>query len=98
MNFVKFVLLTLALGVSLLAFQRTLRKLRWITMLLIVVPVVSFSYTTALREQQIVEWRSAAIAALALNVLFWVLYGRSHPPGHKGDIIVLGMEDMEDTE
>lgn len=33
------------------------------------------------------------LAALVFNVLFWVLIGRSNPPGSSDSIIVLGKED-----
>lgn len=89
------VLLTLILGFTLLANQRTIGKGRWFTLLLIVLPVVIFSRSSAGRDDHATEWNVAAIIAVALNLIFWLTYGSAHPPGHKGEITVIGMEDTE---
>jgi hypothetical protein len=34
------------------------------------------------------------LAALVFNVLFWVLIGRSNPPGTSDSIIVIGKDDL----
>lgn len=95
MNPGNLVFLAFALGLVLLAWQRTVSRFRWLTLVAFVLPVAFFSYRWALYREQILELRVAAGAALVFNVLFWLVYGRTHPPGHKGEITVVGMEDVE---
>jgi hypothetical protein len=89
------IFLLVTFGLMLLAYQRTISKRRWLTLVVIVLPVGFFSWRWALYKGQMLEWRIAAGAALGLNALFWILYGRGHPPGHKGEIVVVGMEDSD---
>jgi hypothetical protein len=89
------VFLTIAFVLVLLAWQRTVSKRRWLTLLVIVVPVVFFTFRWARFKKQLLEWQLAAGIAIVSNALFWIVYGRTHPPGYKGDITVLGMEDEE---
>jgi hypothetical protein len=95
MNTGNLVFLAIALGLVLLAWQRTVSRFRWLALVALVLPVAFFSYRWALYRQQTLELRYAAGAALAFNALFWLVYGRTHPPGHKGEITVVGMEDPE---
>jgi hypothetical protein len=95
MNTGNLVFLTVAFGLVVLAWQRTAPRQRWLTLLVLVLPVAFFSYRWARYREQMLELKAAAGAALALNALFWLLYGRGHPPGHQGEITVLGMEDMD---
>lgn len=95
MNTGNLIFLIVVFGAGLLALQRTVPRRRWLTLVVIVLPVGLFSYRWALYKEQMFEWRLAAGAALGMNIIFWALYGRTHPPGFKGDIVVAGMEDME---
>lgn len=95
MNIGNLLFLTVIFSLSVLALQRTIDGRRWLTLVFIVLPIAFFSYRWAIFREEVQAFQYAAGLALALNLLFWMLYGRSHPPGHKGDIIVLGMEDEE---
>lgn len=89
------VFLALCFLLALLALQRTVSNRRWLTLVVIVLPVAFFTYRWARFKEQLLEWQLAAGIAIVSNALFWIVYGRTHPPGYKGDITVLGMEDEE---
>ena len=93
MDIGNFIFMTFLLAGTLLAYQRTIGKMRWLSLLLIVLPVTIFSYRWSLYKEQNTLFRNALIIAFALNVIFWLAYGRNHPPGHKGDIVVIGMDE-----
>lgn len=95
MNTGNLVFLIVAFCLALLTLQRTIPRRRWLTLVVIVLPVGFIAYRWALYKEQLQAWRIAAGVALGLNILFWVIYGRTHPPGFKGDIVVAGMEDVE---
>jgi len=50
-------------------------------------------YRWAIYRQQVAEALIAVAIGLAFNVLFWVIYGRKHPPGSSEEIRVIGMDD-----
>jgi hypothetical protein len=87
------ILLTLIYSAALLIFQRTERKRKWLSALIAVLPIGYMTYQWGvLRDQMnVVLW--AAGIALLLNVIFWIVWGRRHPPGTSDSIRVIGMED-----
>ena len=87
------IVLTVALSLTLLAVQRTLSNHRWMTIAFLLLPIGVISYRWAVYRDQLEEWLFASAGALVLNLVFWVVFGRSHPPGHKGDILVVGREE-----
>ena len=95
MNVGNLIVLILAIGSVLLTWQRTLPKQRLLTLLLIVVPIFFLSFRWAGYRQQIAEWSIALAISAVLNTLFWFVWGRRHPPGYQGDIIVVGKEDTD---
>ncbi len=93
MNAGNLIVLTIVYSLTLLAVQRTERRRILLVALLMAGPIAYMTYQwSILRDQRSVVITAAAIAA-AVNVLFWLLYGRRHPPGSRGDITVIGMED-----
>lgn len=88
-----FTILMVALSLTLLAVQRTLLNHRWMTIVFLLLPIGVISYRWAVYRDQLQEWTLASVAALVLNLMFWAIFGRSHPPGHKGDILVVGREE-----
>lgn len=87
------VVLAILLSAVLLLFQRTERRRWWVTALLLVVPVGYLIYRWAIYRGQVAETLIALGIAAAVNALFWLLYGRRHPPGSSDEITVVGMED-----
>jgi hypothetical protein len=87
------ILLTLIYSAALLIFQRTERKQKWLAALIAVLPIGYMTYQWGvLRDQMnVVLW--AVGIALLLNVIFWIVWGRRHPPGTSDSIRVIGMED-----
>lgn len=92
MNTSNLIVLTLIYTALLLMVQRTERKRRLIVALAI--PVIGYmTYQWALLKDQrdVLLW-SAGIA-LGLNVVFWLVWGRTHPAGTSDSIKVIGMEE-----
>lgn len=87
--------LSIVFGVALLLLQRTLKQRRILTLLLVVLPTGYLSYDWARFEGQLREWLLAAGVALAFNAIYWLFYGRRHPPGSQGDVVVAGKEDLD---
>ncbi len=85
--------LTVVLGLVLLALQRTERRRRWITALVLLAPAGYLIYRWAIYRSQMGETLAALGVALALNLLFWLAYGRRHPPASSEDIRVVGTDD-----
>lgn len=85
--------LVILLALVLLAVQRTERRRRWVTALILLLPSAYLIFRWALYRGRVAEMLLGAGIALALNGLFWLLYGRRHPPGSSDAIHVVGMED-----
>lgn len=81
--------LCLVFGGCLLVWQRTERKRQWLSALILVFPAgYALGYWANARgnpEEAIL----AGVIAILLNVLFWLAYGRRHPPGSSDDIQVV---------
>jgi formate hydrogenlyase subunit 3/multisubunit Na+/H+ antiporter MnhD subunit len=94
MNTGNLALLTLFFTICLLALQRTERRRRWLTALVLVLPVSYLLYRWALYRGQVKETLIGAGIALALNLLFWLFHGRRHPPLSSDDSIrVIGTDE-----
>ncbi len=93
MNTGNLALLTAFVTVVLLLLQRTERRRWWVTALVLVVPVGFLIYRWAIYRGQMQETLVALGIGAGLNLLFWLFYGRRHPPGSSGEIRVIGMEE-----
>lgn len=93
MNISNLIVLTLIYAATLLMVQRTERKRRWIVALIAIIPIGYMTYQWGILKEQQNIVLIAAGAALALNVLFWLFWGRKHPVGSSDSIKVIGMED-----
>jgi hypothetical protein len=94
MNTSNLALITLFGTICLLALQRTERKRRWLTALVLVLPVGFLLYRWAIYRGRVRETLLGAGIALALNGLFWLLYGRRHPPLSSDESIrVIGTDE-----
>ena len=122
MNTGGWLILTAIFSILLLLVQRSERKRRTVTIVIMAAValivwryaiyrmstecavvssvVCSFSYVRGqivpyqeLRSLAIRTVNWSIIAALIFNLLFWVLIGRSNPPGSSDSIKVLGMDD-----
>lgn len=93
MNTGNLITLTIIFSLALLIFQRIERRRLWMAGLLLVLPVGFLSWRWAIYKGQVQEMLTAAGAALALNVIFWLVYGRRHPPGSSDSITVIGTDE-----
>jgi hypothetical protein len=93
MNTGNLVVLAIIYAAAMLIFQRTERKRKWVSALIALVPIGYMTYQWGvLRDQlDVVLW--AAGIALGTNLLFWLIWGRTHPPGTSDSIKVIGMEE-----
>ncbi|MGF1505164.1 MAG: hypothetical protein GYB64_16680 [Chloroflexi bacterium] len=93
MNAGNIIFIALVIGASLLMFMRTERKFKWATGLFLVVPAIGL---VAIWADGLNRWGEALAGGgigLGFNVLFWLVYGRTHPPGTSDSITVVGMEE-----
>ena len=116
MNTGGWLLLTALFSIALLLVQRTERKRRRVTAILVALfallvwryaiyrisgdcdvlfkQVCAFNWVRqrmTIVAITTVNW--SIVSAIVLNVLFWVIIGRSNPPGSSDSITVLGMND-----
>jgi hypothetical protein len=93
MNIPNLIVLAILLSLMLLAVQRGEKKRRWLIALVLLGPSGFLIYRWALYKNQVQETLVAAGIAVALNLLFWIAYGRTHPPLSSDEIHVAGMEE-----
>lgn len=93
MNTSNLVILAILLSVVLMLVQRTERRRQWVTALVLLLPVGYLVYRWAIYRGQLQETLIALAVAVAFNALFWLFYGRRHPPHSSDEIRVIGMED-----
>jgi hypothetical protein len=85
------VVLTVMIGALLLMVQRLERRRFWLALLALLPGYMIYQW--ALLRGQTSEALTALGAAIAINLLFWLVYGRAHPPRSSDEITVRGMED-----
>lgn len=85
---------TLVIGLAVLAFQRTERKRRWLVALLFTLPLIYLLWRISIFNAHLREYLIGLGSALALNLIYWLAFGRTHPPGYQGEITVIGQEDQ----
>jgi hypothetical protein len=93
MNVGNLAVLAVLTALVLLLVQRTEPRRRWITALILIIPTGWLIYRWAIYKGQTAEALIALAIGVGFNVVFWLLYGRRHPPGTSDDIHVVGMED-----
>lgn len=93
MNTSNLIVLAVLFSGALLLLQRTERRRWWVTALVLILPVGYLIYRWAIYRGQMAETLVALGVAVGFNVLFWLLYGRTHPPRSSDEITVIGMED-----
>jgi hypothetical protein len=86
------VILAVIFIVLLWLIQRTERKRIWVALLLLL-PGGYLIYRWAVYRDETRTALAALGIGAALNLLYWLLYGRKHPPGSSDSIRVIGMED-----
>lgn len=92
MNLGTIIPFTLLFTLLLLGVQRTGRRyVLWGILLLIVVPALGL-YEWIVFKRHVADALAALGIALTLNVIFWLVIGRRHPPGRGDEITVEGME------
>jgi uncharacterized membrane protein YjjB (DUF3815 family) len=87
------IVLAVLFSIALLLLQRTERRRWWVTALVLIVPVGWLVYRWAIFRGQVSETLAALGIAVGFNALFWLVYGRTHPPRSSDEITVIGMED-----
>ena len=85
--------LALLLSLMLLAVQRTEPRRRWLTALVLLLPSVYLLYRWAIYRGRVIETIGGVVIGLLVNVVFWLLYGRRHPPRSSDEIRVIGMDE-----
>lgn len=93
MNTGNLVFLAIVITLLLLAIQRAEARRRLLTAAVLIVPVGWLVYRWAIYRRQVTEALIAGVIGLVLNMLFWIAYGRKHPPGSSDEIHVIGIED-----
>lgn len=91
MNIPNIIVLTVIMGALLFMVQR-LERSRWWLAVLALLPGYMIYQWAMLRGQK-TEALIALGAGAVTNLLFWLLYGRTHPPHSSDEITVKGMED-----
>ena len=93
MNWGAFLLLAVFISAALLLIQRSEAKRRRLTAILMIF-VGILAYYWANTRDLTTEFIVAVIAALVLNLVFWVLIGRYNPVKDSDDVIhVIGMDE-----
>ena len=85
------------LAAVLLLIQRTETKRRLLVAGLLLAPTIWLIRRWAIYKDQIAETLWAAGIALAANVVFWLVYGRTHPPLSSDLITVIEPDDDEES-
>lgn len=93
MNTGNLVFLAIIFSLLLLAVQRAEARRRLLIAVILFVPTGWLVYRWAIYRQQMPETLVAGGIGLTLNAVFWLIYGRKHPPGTGEEIRVIGMED-----
>ncbi len=91
MNIGNVVVLSLLIALLLFLMQRIERRRLWIALLALLPALLIYRW--AIYRSQTAEALTALGIAAAINVLFWLTYGRRHPPSSSDEIVVKGMED-----
>lgn len=87
------VILCLSLFLSLLAVMRTYARRRWVTILVLLVPVLFFSIRWARFRSAWLELGLGFGLALLGILLWWLLYGRRLSPPQESEIRVWTEDD-----
>lgn len=93
MNSSNLLVLSVIYSVALLLVLRTERKRKWLAVLIMLAPIGYMTYQWGILKDQLDVVLAAAGIASSANLLFWILWGRRHPPGSTDSIHVVGMED-----
>lgn len=72
--------------------QRIERKRWWLGIVLLILPAGILIYRWALYKDQLGTAIAAALIGLGLNVVYFLVYGRTHPPASSDDITVIGSD------
>jgi membrane associated rhomboid family serine protease len=72
--------------------QRIERKRVWLGLVFLILPAGFLIYRWAIYKDQLGTAIAAALIGLGLNVLYFVVYGRTHPPASSDDITVIGSD------
>ena len=93
MNWPNVLPLTLAALGLLFAVLRVERKRRGLLLMLLVAPTLFLVYRWAAYAGQFAETYTAFGIAAVIAGLWWLFYGRRHPPGSSDNIKVWGQEE-----
>jgi peptidoglycan/LPS O-acetylase OafA/YrhL len=91
MDISNLIILSLAVTFVLYFVQRTERKRIWLSLLVLALPAGILIYNWAVYKDQRDVAIAAALIGLGLNVVYFVAYGRKHPPV-AGEITVVGSD------
>ena len=92
MDISNLVILSLAATFVLFFAQRIERKRVWLGIVFLILPAGFLIYRWAIYKNQLTTAIVAGVIGLALNVVYFLVYGRTHPPASSDDITVVGSD------
>ena len=92
MNTSDLVILSILFAFMLFFIQRTERKRIWLPIVLLLAPISYIIYRWAIYKGEVATTLVAALIGLALNLAYWLAYGRRHPPASSDEIKVIGSD------
>jgi hypothetical protein len=93
MSFQSISILGIAIFLSLLAVVRTYPRRRWVTVLVLLIPVIFFSIRWARYRDAWTELIAGSGIALVGMLAWWLLYGRKISPPEESSIRVWSEDD-----
>jgi len=93
MNVPNLLTLSVIFTLMLLIVQRAEAKRRSVVGAVLLLPSLYLIYRWGVYRQQLPVVLVSIAVGLTLNVVFWLAYGRKHPPPSSDEITVIGMED-----
>jgi len=73
--------------------QRIERKRFWLGIVFLILPGGFLIYRWAIYKDQLGTAILAGVIGLVLNIIYFVVYGRTHPPASSDEITVVGSDD-----
>ena len=73
--------------------QRIERKRVWLGIVFLILPAGFLIYRWAIYKDQLTTALVAGGIGLVLNVVYFLVYGRTHPPASSDEITVVGSDD-----
>jgi hypothetical protein len=93
MDILSSVVIALSFFLAFYAVQRTLPKRRFLTFILLLLPLTIFSYRWSLYRDARMEWYMGVASAILIFGFWWIIWGRKLPPPDDSSIRVWTKDD-----